>query len=99
MKLASQKIDLLNLYFTQKPVVKAYLFGSYARGDADEQSDIDILLELDKDSNLGLMAFSRLIAEIEHIMEAKVDLLSEGGISKHLRPFIEKDKVLIYERR
>ena len=99
MKLATHKLEQLNHYFTSKPVLKAYLFGSHARGEADEQSDVDILIEFEKDSHVGLMGFARLISDIENIIKTKVDLVSESGLSKHIRPFIEKEKILIYERK
>lgn len=40
-------------YFKDKPVNKVYLFGSYARGDADENSDVDLLVELDYSKHIG----------------------------------------------
>jgi len=44
MKLQQEYIDRIKNFFNNKPVLKAYLFGSYSRGDADENSDIDISL-------------------------------------------------------
>lgn len=99
MKIADDKLQQLNCYFKTKPVHKAYLFGSYARGEADNKSDIDILIEFEKDSHVGLMGFARLIFDIENITNSKVDLVSDAGLSKHIRPYIEKEKVLIYERK
>jgi predicted nucleotidyltransferase len=45
-------LELLQLYHIK--VIDAYLFGSYSRGDADENSDIDILVELDYSKLIGL---------------------------------------------
>ena len=47
MKLDSRQISEIGNYFKDKPVLKAYLFGSCARDEADDRSDIDILVELD----------------------------------------------------
>lgn len=47
MTLDNAKIELIKTYFKTKPVLKAYLFGSYVRGQADSNSDIDILVDLD----------------------------------------------------
>ena len=47
MHLSAQKLKTIRTYFQDKPVLKAYLFGSYARGEADRKSDVDILVELD----------------------------------------------------
>jgi len=83
--------------FTGTPVKKAYLFGSYARNQAGSGSDIDILVELDHTNPIGMKIF-RFQSELEDLMKRKVDLVSLKGISKYVKPFIDKDKILIYER-
>jgi len=85
-------------YFRNKPVKKAYLFGSIARNEADNKSDIDILVALDTSQKIGLK-FIRMQIDLQEILGQKVDLVSEGAISKHILPFIEKDKELVYERK
>ena len=44
-------------YFRDKPVKKVYLFGSYARGEADENSDVDLLVDLDYEKGVGWQFF------------------------------------------
>lgn len=82
-------------YFQDKPVLKAYLFGSYVRGEANEQSDVDILIELDYSQSIGL-AFVEMQLDLQNILSRKVDLVSERGLSKFIKPFIEHEKELIY---
>jgi len=84
-------------YFQDKPVLKAYLFGSYVRGEANEQSDVDILIELDYSQSIGL-AFVEMQLDLQNILSRKVDLVSERGLSKFIKPFIEQEKELIYAR-
>lgn len=84
-------------YFKDKPVLKAYLFGSTARLEADKESDIDILVELDYSSSIGL-EFVKMQLDLEEILNNKVDLITEKAVSKHIKPNVEKDKTLIYER-
>ena len=84
-------------YFQNKPVLKAYLFGSFVRGEANEQSDIDILIELDYSQSIGL-AFVEMQLDLQDILSRKVDLVSERGLSKFIKPFIEQEKELIYAR-
>ena len=84
-------------YFQNKPVLKAYLFGSYVRGEANEQSDIDILIELDYSQYTGL-TFVQMQFDLQDILSRKVDLVSERGLSKFIKPFIEQEKELIYAR-
>ena len=84
-------------YFKDKPVNKVYLFGSYARGDADEESDVDLLVELDYSKHIGL-SFYGWKDELKSYLNKKVDVVSEKGLSEFIGPFILKDKSLVYER-
>jgi predicted nucleotidyltransferase len=90
-------INKIKKYFKDKPVIKAYLFGSQSRGEHRMDSDVDILVELDYSKPIGLK-FIRMQLDLEKILNNEVDLVSEKGISKYIRPYIEKEKVLIYER-
>ncbi len=89
--------EVISDYFQNKPVLKAYLFGSYVRGEENEQSDIDILIELDYSQSIGL-AFVEMQLDLQDMLSRKVDLVSERGLSKFIKPFIEKEKELIYAR-
>ena len=97
MKLDSSQISEINNYFKDKPVLKAYLFGSCARDEADDQSDIDILVELDYAQPIGL-EFVQMQLDLQDLLNRQVDLLSEKAISKHIQPYIEQDGVLVYAR-
>ncbi|MDZ4794034.1 MAG: nucleotidyltransferase domain-containing protein [Bacteroidota bacterium] len=44
-------------YFAGKPVRKVWLFGSYERGDADENSDVDVLIDIEKGAKVGMRYF------------------------------------------
>jgi predicted nucleotidyltransferase len=91
--------DILSRYFSGKPVLRAYLFGSYARGDADEKSDVDVLVELDYDQDGSIWgAYVAMQDELRQKLGKKVDLVSTDGMSKYIAPFINQDKVLVYER-
>ena len=54
MTLELSKLESIRNYFNTQPVLKAYLFGSYVRGQADSESDIDILVDLDYSEKIGL---------------------------------------------
>lgn len=75
-------------------VTKASVFGSYARGDAGEDSDVDICVRLGKP--MGLVAYVRFVEQIESALQKKVDVVTEKSISKYMRPFIETDLKTIY---
>jgi predicted nucleotidyltransferase len=97
MKLSQQNQLTIQKFFAGKPVKKAYLFGSFARNEADYDSDIDLLVELDHTEPIGMRFFSYQI-ELEKLLDRKVDLVSVEGLSKYIRPIIDKEKILIYER-
>ncbi|MFO7891501.1 MAG: nucleotidyltransferase domain-containing protein [bacterium] len=92
-----KKLQIIRDYFKNKPINKAYLFGSHVTDDADDTSDIDILIELDHSQPIGLQ-FVKMQLELEKILKKKVDLLTERSVSKYIRPYIENKKKLIYEK-
>ena len=97
MKLSKKQIEAINNYFRARPVLKAYLFGSYVRGEADDRSDIDILVDLDYSQKIGLQ-FVQMKIDLEKLLNTNVDLVSSNGLSKYIRPFIDSEKQLIYAR-
>ena len=66
------------------------LFGSYARGEQREDSDIDLLVEFDEGKK-NYDNFMELCFFLEEILGKKVDLLTPESLSPFMRPFIEKD--------
>jgi len=54
-------------------------------------------VELDHTKPIGIKFFSYQ-EELEQILQKKVDLVSYDGLSEYIKPFVDKDKVLIYER-
>jgi len=97
MKLSAQHINKIKHFLSGKPVKRAYLFGSYSRNEADKNSDVDILVELDHTSPIGMQFFT-YSDDLQTILKKKVDVISYEGLSKYVKPFIDKEKVLIYER-
>lgn len=72
---------------------RAGLFGSYVRGDAREDSDIDILVEIE--GNISLLDFVGIKLEIEDVLGSGVDLVEYNTIKPLLRDRILKEQVLI----
>ena len=97
MTLDNSKIKSLKVYFKTKPVLKAYLFGSYVRGMADNNSDIDILVDLDYSQRIGLQ-FIQMKIDLEKLLDSKVDLVSSNGMSKYIEPVVDAEKRLIYAK-
>ena len=97
MKLDSVQIEKIATYFETQPVLKAYLFGSYVRGEATENSDVEILVDLDYSQPIGL-EFIQMRIDLQVLLSKSVDLVSSRGLSKHIKPYIEAEKKMIYAK-
>ena len=89
---------LIAEYFKTQPVLKAWLFGSFARGEQTEKSDIDIMVAFDHSSPIGLFAYARMRRELEEQLGCKVDLVEEGTLRPAAASTAEHDLKMIYER-
>ena len=98
MNISKENINILQEYFKDKPVFKAFVFGSFARGEADSNSDYDILVELDYSMKIG-MEFIQMQIDLVDLLKTNVDLVSDKSLSRYIRPFVDNDKILIYERQ
>lgn len=84
-------------YFKTQPVVKAWLFGSFARGDESPLSDVDILVQFDE-GGVSLLKHAAMICELEKILDRPVDIVPEKMLRPRVRENVDQDKKLIYER-
>lgn len=75
-------------------VVKAGIFGSYARGEAKKRSDIDLLIRVER-KKFSLLDLIGLEQELEHCLGKKVDLLTYKGINRLLKEQIFNEEVKI----
>jgi predicted nucleotidyltransferase len=90
-------IPEIQAYLATQPVERAYLFGSCSRGEEGPDSDVDILVRLDHSQPIGLKYF-RMITDLEQKLGRTVDLVSEDGLLPFAKPFVDQDKILLYER-
>lgn len=97
MYLENNKIEQIIAYFRDRPVLRAYLFGSFVRGEGDTDSDIDLLVDLDYSQKIGLQ-FIQMKIDLEKVLHSKVDLVSSNGISHYMKPIIDDEKLLIYAK-
>ncbi len=84
-------------YFKTQPVAKAWLFGSFARGEQQADSDVDILIALIPGTRLGLKFFA-MNPELEQLLERPVDLVIDGDLLPFAEKTANRDKVLVYAR-
>lgn len=87
------------------PIAKKYgvkklsLFGSYARGDADEKSDVDFIFNKGNGKIRGMLSYFSFVHALEDELGCHVDLISEGISDKNFLAEIMKDEVLLYEEK
>lgn len=94
----SEMIHKLQDCLSTLPVEKAWLFGSYSRGEERPDSDIDLLVRFDEDARISLFKYAGIILTLEAAMGKDVDLVQEGSLLPFAAKTAEKDKILIYER-
>jgi predicted nucleotidyltransferase len=75
--------------------IRVGVFGSYSRGELKEDSDIDILYSFQK--KISLFDLVGLKLDLEDALKRKVDLVSEKGINKYIKPYILNDLKIIYQ--
>ena len=85
-------------YFSTKPVVRAYIFGSYARGENGPDSDIDILVTFDRTAKVSLFDHVSMAYDLQDLLGMEVDLVTEGTLLPRVAASVDNDKVLVYER-
>lgn len=86
-------------YFKTQPVVRAWLFGSFARGEETSESDVDILVQYDDTARISLLTISHMMGELERSTGRRVDLIEDGCLMPFAVESVNRDKRLIYERR
>ena len=82
-------------YCKQNDAIMVGVFGSIARGEATEESDIDLLIRFSKKKSL--LSLVKIEREIAHLINRKIDLITEAAISPYLQETIMKDLQVIYE--
>ena len=96
-KKLSNVIAKINPILKKYQIKKASIFGSFARGEENKNSDLDLLVEMG--SIGGLMAMGRLKMDLEDALKRKVDLLTFKSVSHLIAENINKDKIQIYAKR
>jgi len=82
----------------ENAIIYLGLFGSYARGEEKDNSDIDLLFNMDHTRrNFTLFDLVNLRDQLTHKFGRPVDLVSK--LNKHVEPYVEKDLIPLYEER
>lgn len=95
----AELLPSIRRYFQDKPVLKAWLFGSCSRGEETPDSDIDILVDYDCSKGVvSLFKMGGMLMDLSDLLGRKVDLVDIRGLKNFARPSVDNDKILIYER-
>ncbi|MBQ6209712.1 MAG: nucleotidyltransferase domain-containing protein [Prevotella sp.] len=85
-------------YFETQPVVRAWLFGSFARGEETPESDVDLLVVYDENARVSLLTHAGMVVDLEDILHRPVDIVEDGTLKPWALESANRDKKLIYER-
>lgn len=85
-------------FFKTQPILKAWIFGSFARGDQTPSSDVDLLVVYDDEVGVSLLKHASMIVELEKLLQRPVDLVEDGTLLPFAIESANRDKILIYER-
>jgi hypothetical protein len=91
-------VQIIANYFKTQPVLKAWLFGSFARGEEKPWSDLDILVQYDRSQSIGLLKIAGMQLDLEDLLGREVDLVENGTLRPWAIESVNRDKQLIYER-
>ena len=84
-------------YFKTQPILKAWIFGSYARGEETPLSDVDVLVEYEPEG-ISLLKHAAIICDLEKLLDKPVDLVQMKLLRPNVKERVIDDLKLIYER-
>lgn len=92
-------INPIKEYLKTQPIERAWVFGSFSRGEERSDSDIDLLVEYDrKNQRVGLFTIINIKQQLQQLVGREIDLVENGTLMSFAQKSAEKDKILIYER-
>ncbi len=92
-------INKIQDFFTQQPIEKAWVFGSYSRGEETRDSDIDIIVRFGNNANMTLFKYVGIVDSLQKLLHKKVDLVEEGQLKDFVKELAEQEKILIYDKK
>ena len=96
--MTADNIDKIASYFLEKAQIKrAWLFGSHARGTQSPTSDIDIQIQVFKNTPFTLFDLAEIQHDLSQLLALEVDLVMLGAPLKSIAKQLNHDKILIYE--
>lgn len=91
------RTDQIKIICNKEKITYLGVFGSQVRGEANEKSDIDILVDFQDTKSFFELAHVQ--DELEIIFGKKVDLVMKTAIKERLKPYVLKDLITVYEQK
>lgn len=96
-KIIQKHLSAINKIIYQNDINYLAVYGSFARGEEKADSDLDLLVSFSKSK--GLFDLVDIQDALGLILGVKVDLVTKGGISKYVKPYIQDDLKIIYAEK
>lgn len=96
-KIIQKHLSEINQVISQNDINYLAVYGSFARGEEEADSDLDLLVSFSKSK--GLFDLVDVQDELGLILGVKVDLVTKDGISKYIKPYIQNDLKIIYAKK
>ncbi len=96
MHLSQQQIQIIKDYFADKPVEHIYLFGSYARGDANVNSDIDLAFIMKKGTRISYFGLAQYLVDLEKLLHKKVEMVEKDFLYPRIKEVFEMEKETLF---
>lgn len=87
--------EIITTYFSNKPVKKVILFGSFSRDEEKATSDIDMIINLEHP--VGLFTLGKYISDLEKLTKRKIDISTQNSITPEFLHSIRNDLKVVYE--
>lgn len=81
-----------------KAIQRVRLFGSHLHGDFTDTSDVDLLIDIDKDISISFFAFYDIMESFSRALDKKVDVVTPEGLSRFIRDKVLNEAETVYER-
>ena len=99
-KNVQEMIPKIQKFCGSQPIVKAWLLGSCSRGEESQDSDVDILVECDRqNTRISLMKIAGMMLGLEDVLHRKVDMVEASRLLPFAQESVNQDKFLVYERK
>lgn len=103
LKIPALRFSKLKKYVTKElnkypAIKKAWLFGSFARGDESHESDIDLMIDVPEKNNFSMFDLFQIQEDLQNTFKRNFDIVLKGGLKSYARDTAKEDLKLIYDK-